>query len=581
VIGAAIWLGIANMRKRMMRTLLTGFTIVLVTFSLLCFTSSSTYQERRIVNLPELTPSHAGVLIQHPAMRGLDRETEESIVTIVGKEHPVAGRYWASSTNANWRLHVRNGKTNALASLKAGLGLRPNESHFTGVDRLLANWGSFDNGKGCYLSARVAEELGVKAGAEVVVAGVPLTLLATFDGRLFEQETRKLDGSPLLPIDFTIAKDDRQLNVQAVESELADGNMLLPNPSLAYVSGDETVILPVWLAQKLGATLRSVVAEAKQDDSAALASTIMRNIAYPVYYGDSQGVKVMVSTPLMPKAPRKIFVPILIAALIIFNTMLNSIAERKKEIYIYSSLGLAPHHIGVLFLAEAMTYGLMGSVFGYIIGQGVATILTGLDWMGGITLNYSGSNVILTMGLVLMVVTFSAVVPALMAARIASPSRDLDWKVPKPANGMICDFLPFTVSTQAAQGLLAYLHEYIDAHRDGAIGHFTADGARLLPSEEDIGLRLAATTWLAPYDLGVRQEIEIEVIPGPEEICTLRISLTHGAGPERSWWRLNRTFLGELRGQLLGWRNIAPERMLQYITRSHSTNGGASSAERG
>jgi ABC-type antimicrobial peptide transport system permease subunit len=71
-------------------------------------------------------------------------------------------------------------------------------------------------------------------------------------------------------------------------------------------------------------------------------------------------------------------VPLVIAALIIFTTMLNSVSERKKEIYVYSSLGLAPRHIGALFVAEALTYGLMGSVFGYIAGQGTATVLTSL-----------------------------------------------------------------------------------------------------------------------------------------------------------------------------------------------------------
>ncbi len=574
VIGAAVWLGIANMRKRLMRTLLTGLTIVLVTFSLLCFTSSSTYQERRIVRLPELKAPHSGVLVQHPAGRWLDGETEESVATLVGPEHAVAGRYWVVSTNANWRLHVRNGRSNALASLKAGLGLRPTESRFTGVDRFFPRWNEFEAGRGCYLPERVAGELGLKPGDEVVVAGVPLMLLATFDGTRFGQEVHKLDGSPLLPIDYTIAKDDWTLDAQAVESELSDGNMLLPDPNQIYVSGEETIVLPVWLARKLGASLRSVVAEAKPDESPALAGLLMKNIVYPVYYGDQGGVKVMVSTPLIPKAPRKIFVPILIAALIIFNTMLNSIAERRKEIHIYSSLGLAPGHIGVLFLAEALTYGLMGSVFGYIIGQGVATILTSLDLMGGITLNYSGSNVIMTMGLVLAVVTISALVPAIMAARIASPSRELDWKVPRPQQGVIRDRLPFTVSTQAARGLMAYLHEYVEAHRDGAIGHFTSDAARLrsAPAGGE-RLRLTATTWLAPYDLGVRQEIQIEAVPGPEEICALWVTLSHGAGPERSWWRLNRTFLGDLRAQLLGWRNVAPERMLTYITRNPPAGG--------
>src|SRR5208283_1244875 len=100
-----------------------------------------------------------------------------------------------------------------------------------------------------------------------------------------------------------------------------------------------------------------------------------------------------------------------IAALIIFNTMMGSIAERRREIYVYTSLGLAPFHVGALFVAEAMTYGLIGAVFGYIIGQGAGTMMLKLGWLGNTTLNYSGSSAILTMGLILLIVLLSALAP--------------------------------------------------------------------------------------------------------------------------------------------------------------------------
>ena len=86
--------------------------------------------------------------------------------------------------------------------------------------------------------------------------------------------------------------------------------------------------------------------------------------------------RVIAATPLLARAPKSLFIPLVIAALIIFNTMLNSVAERKGEIHVYASLGLAPMHVGALFLAEAATYGLMGSVFGYIVGQGAATVFS-------------------------------------------------------------------------------------------------------------------------------------------------------------------------------------------------------------
>jgi len=585
VIMSAIWLGIANMRKRMVRTLLTGLTIVLVTFSLLCFTSSSTYQDKRTITLDDVKSAHNGVLLQHPSSQKLDIETEESVANMLGADELVVGRYWAvySKADANqplWRLHVRNPRTNKLAALKAGLGLRPEEDQFTKVGSVLKDWDRFAEGAGCYVSETTAEVLGVKAGDTVVVAGATLEVLDAFDGRAFEKNVRKLDGQTLLPIDYSVQKDDGTLASQeSMESVMASGEGAQPDPTMVFVSADEVIILPVALAKKVMPDLRSVAIRSSKEDVVALANKLVGNIVYPVYYGVGDSVKAIVSTPLLPKAPRNLAIPILIAALIIFNTMLNSIAERKKEIYIYSSLGLAPKHIGVLFLAEAMTYGVMGSVFGYIIGQGVAKILTGLNLMGGITLNYSGSNVIMTMGLVLLVVMASAIVPAIMAAKVASPSGDLDWKVPAPKDGVILGQLPFTVSEKAAPGLAAFLYEYIDAHTDGAIGNFTSANLSLESGEGDTVVRLKATIWPAPYDLGVRQDITINFDKSEADICDLHIRLDHRAGQERSWWRLNRVFLGDIRSQLLGWRNIAPERMLKYIRQSDGRRQPAPQAQ--
>jgi hypothetical protein len=293
-------------------------------------------------------------------------------------------------------------------------------------------------------------------------------------------------------------------------------------------------------------------------------------LAFPVYYGAGEQVRVMVSTPLLPRLPRSLVVPLLIASLIIFNTMLNSVAERKGEIHIYMSLGLAPVHVGVLFLAEALTYGLMGSVFGYVAGQGLATALTRWGLMGGITLNYSGSGVILTMGIVLGVVTLSALVPAYMAGKLATPSAEMRWTVPEPREGVIRDLLPFTVTKKAAGGLVAFVHEYMDAHREGGIGRFTADDLALLPPAPDRAAGLTATVWLAPYDLGVRQKVRIDARPETEDICVIHVELTRGSGQERTWWRLNKTFLADVRRQLLGWRKVKPERMLEYIARAAS-----------
>jgi hypothetical protein len=47
--------------------------------------------------------------------------------------------------------------------------------------------------------------------------------------------------------------------------------------------------------------------------------------------------------------------------------------------------------------------------------------------------------------------------------------------------------------------------------------------------------------------------------------CLKRLS-----GDDGSWYRMNRSFLTELRKQFLQWRSLSPERMRDYIKESKS-----------
>ena len=87
----------------------------------------------------------------------------------------------------------------------------------------------------------------------------------------------------------------------------------------------------------------------------------------------------------------KIAIPIIIIATIIFNTMLGSVMERKREVSIYNAIGLNPGHVMMFFLAESFVYGIIGSVAGYLIGQGLSLVVAQTI---GLNLNYSSLSVI-------------------------------------------------------------------------------------------------------------------------------------------------------------------------------------------
>ena len=63
-------------------------------------------------------------------------------------------------------------------------------------------------------------------------------------------------------------------------------------------------------------------------------------------------------------------------------------------------------------------------------------------------------------------------------------------------------------------------------------------------------LTTLALAWLAACDYAKEQDVK-------------RLS-----GDDGSWYRMNRTFLTELRQQFLQWRTLTPQRMMQYVEES-------------
>jgi hypothetical protein len=85
--------------------------------------------------------------------------------------------------------------------------------------------------------------------------------------------------------------------------------------------------------------------------------------------------------------------------------------------------------------------------------------------------------------------------------------------------------------------------------------------------QESHGIK--TTIWLTPFDLGVRQDLTLLIHPGQfPDIYEVQVILKRLSGDDGSWYRMNRTFLTELRKQFLQWRSLTPQRMLQYVEES-------------
>ena len=212
-----------------------------------------------------------------------------------------------------------------------------------------------------------------------------------------------------------------------------------------------------------------------------------------------------------------LFIPILIAALIVLNTMLGAVYERVREIGIYSAVGLAPVHIAFLFIAEACVYAVIGGILGYLIGQMTAWALVKWSLLGGLTLNYSSTSTVTSTIIVMIVVLGSTIYPAVKASRMAVPDIERKWKLPEPDGDEWHFDLPFTVLSEESLGMNIFLRDYFDAHADESASDFYTDQVNFRRSKRPTGeeeFAIEMMVWLAPYDLGVSQRISLTTVPG-------------------------------------------------------------------
>jgi hypothetical protein len=260
-------------------------------------------------------------------------------------------------------------------------------------------------------------------------------------------------------------------------------------------------------------------------------------------------------------------IPLIIAALTVLNTMKGSVYERREEIFVYNAVGIAPRYVFSMFFSEAFVYAVVGSVLGYFLSQGAGRLLTVLDLTGGLNMTFASLNTIYASLAVAGSVFISTWFPARSAMEIAAPAEDAGWEIPEPEGDRLAFDLPFTFTRHDRIAVLAFFSRYLEDHGEGGAGRFFADRPRLgvrdasdPQAEGDAVPRIGATVWLKPFDLGVSQELCID-LPIDEETGEYKacITLRRLSGTRESWLRLNRGFVTLVRRHFLHWRVVGPD----------------------
>ncbi len=581
---AAVNMGISTMRRRPLRTLLTAVTVVLLTFTVLTFASfGSSWGLWKTYEMP-LGSMPQRIMVHHQLWNPIPDGTVDMVRGHLQGKADVVPRYWVSATSSDayTALTLESSTDMVLCTediqkpitVAAAIGMdsRDTARQSELADMLHGQISLLDT-DGIFLTDIVGKHLGLTDAdigrTKILLDGRKLTYAGRISGK-FTTFT-SLEGSSLLPVDYKVIGLDSlyQLNKTLTADSSADMPDMQSAQFVTY-NADRVVIISPRAAKDMGGMVRAITVYPNDPDATEeLADRVANITALPTYAGYRGGVYRMLFTSIARASGWKdLLIPVLLGGLIIFATMLSSVSDREKEIYTFSSLGLAPPHIASLFFAEASIYAVVGGMGGYLLGQAVARVLGWMSQMGYVTvppMNYSSTNAIVTILIVMGTVLISTIYPAVKASRSANPGIQRSWKIPKPKDNTYDMVFPFTVSAYDITGVVSFLHEHFENYSDTSMGIFAASNYHIIRQSGNDMLGFRADVALAPFDLGVSQKFIMLSQPSEiEGIDEVRVVIRRISGASSDWQRANRVFINDLRKQLLIWRSLPHEVMEKY-----------------
>ncbi len=588
----AMLIGVSNMKRRRIRTALTTGTIVLVTFSMLAFSSVSQKMSPTIIPVTRTAP-YTGIFYQWPGNLRMDEASLHVFLDLFeGRGETIVRRWMLTPPSKQWggvfefRAECRTGHA---MEVQAVLGLSVADDGFLGEMPVLPG--------GRFFSSNHASEVVLSAGAATDALKIPPdqigTARVTFHGREFTvvglvddeqlRSMKDLNNLQILPIKHMERRGEVRSEVMTPDAE-----GVLDESGIDFVETAKLLILPVETAKRLGAAPFSVSVRFKDDTPIwPVIDEVLTTTRAKFYAGSRVNFKTGKDGKRLHPAGvyyigsgyktsvgglTRLIIPLLIAATIIFNTLLGTVYERKHEIAIYNAVGLNPTHIGLFFLAEAFVYSVLGSVGGYLIGQLLAIGLTKFELVKGINLNFSSLSVVYVILFTIGVVLLSTLYPAIMATRAAVPSGKRKWSMPAHTGNRMTVVFPFIYQPSLVGGIMAYLEEYFARFTEASTGTLIASIEQKSKGHDEQGRETYTLVYdiaLAPFDLGVTQKVTFRAAHD-DVVQSHRVTMDilRVSGQDSNWVTTNKPFLERLRKYLMHWRNLNATQHAAYAQRA-------------
>ena len=561
----AFSVGIQNIRKRKLRSVLTLISLILFTSSFVALTSVLSFTFVHYQIIPCENP-YNGMLITRPNRQWPLTPEYISYFSSLLPEAKVIPRAWffprpmLRSVRPIPKGFVYSASGKCI--IRAVVGLTVEEANLTHINtaiqegRWFIPWDTYV----CILPKALAGNLSVGIGDQIEFLGMKYKVIGIAnEGQL--KLIRDLDLSPLSPV-FP------QTGGRGVQT--------LP------ISWKDVIIMPYTTVRKVLDGLPYMIAVISDDEAA------LNSVAHRIVLGGGGQIEAVVGyngkiailrsgAGFTVSGFQFLTLPFVIATLVIFTTMLGSLYERTREIAIYSSLGLSPLHVAGLFLAESITYALIGGVFGYLSGViGINILLLEGEFSSNLSFNLASSVVFITIGISFLATMAASIYPSLKAGRLVTPSLERRWKIPtKPVGDEWSIPLPFFSTTrEEVKGIMVFIKEFLEIYQSPDVGVFWVRepiNFEKIQKEDEEAYVLSTVVALPPWDARFVEEFKLIATKRKEKQFNFEVYLKYVGGERHPWKDSNPRFIDSIRKQLLLWRGLKQEERDSYIRKGRET----------
>ena len=564
-------LGVAvdNLRRRPLTTITALATIMVITAALTTFTSAS-YAITATYRSIKAEPPYTGLLVKRlwgvppDALRGgsLDYPILLYLKGIVGDEFFICPRVWlypisVYPVGVTTQVRSSTGVTRSLTPFAIyGMSLVDVKTTFSGYIVELEEEIFNVTGRACIITSGLAQLLNVTIGDEIelysprvrlVVAGI----VAIPSGML------DLDARYVVPIDPFYSSTLSRMEVPYSESAV-------PAP----IEVDKMIIVPWRTAWELGGFIPCVVLIPKGSVNGEFLEDVARRVvlgvdanAY-VGYGDTVSSFSRVVT-FQFGGWDVASILLILAVLSVINNLLATVYERRREIYVYAALGVSPLSAALMFLVESMTYGIIASVLGYLLGYGMTIAFMSLH-PGLLAFNITSLFIAVSLLAILGACIAASVYPSILAAKMITPSLERRWKPPTKPRGDVWE-LPLPLRTPTEEEAIAVLN-FLKEYYLGAGAEKRGFIIRRVSEVDQKNLSLSLFMYLTPSELNITQETLIYALRA-EDNYVFFVKIVRKSGNPPDWVSRCYYYITDLWQQILLWRTLPLSERRKYMGR--------------